>query len=204
VRTLTLERPGSESRHARLGAVVLTLAGLVLTAGCSRSDDEPTVASPTTTVSASATSSTVASEVAITTTTVSGAEESQAVLASYRAFWDTYIAASNPMNPEHPALAERAAGEELDTVRRTLLARKSAGEVFQGTMNLSPTIIAVTGDRATVRDCHDDNLVVVDAATGTVKEPDDPVRKLVTVTLTRVEEVWKVTGIKLESEGCAG
>ena len=204
MKSLASERLGPGRRQAGPAAVVLTLAGLVLPAGCSRSGDEPTVASSTTTALAPAVNSTTPSEAAITTTTAGAAEENQAVLAAYRAFWDAYIAASNPMNPEHPALAERAAGEELDTVRRTLLARKSAGEVFQGTMNLSPTIITVTGDRATVRDCHDDNLVVVDAATGAVKEPDDPVRKLVTVTLTRVEGVWKVTGIKLESEGCTG
>jgi hypothetical protein len=131
-------------------------------------------------------------------------DDQQQVLTSYRAFWDTYIAASNPMNPEHPALADHAADGELDTVRRTLLARRSAGEVFTGTMDLAPKVTALDGDRATVRDCHDDNLVVVDAASGAVKEPDDPVRKLVTVTLVRGGPAgWKVTAIKLEAEGCS-
>jgi hypothetical protein len=134
---------------------------------------------------------------------ISAPDESQAVLAAYRGFWDAYIAATNPMNPEHPTLVERAVGEELDTVRRTIIARKSAGEIFQGTMDLAPTVTAVAGDRAAVRDCHDDNLVIVDAATGAVKETDDPVRKLVTVTLIRdAAGAWKVAAIKLEAEGC--
>lgn len=51
-------------------------------------------------------------------------------------------------------------------------------------------------------DCHDDNLLLVDARTRAVKETDDPVRKLVTVTLVRDSGVWKVAAIKLEGEGC--
>ena len=71
-------------------------------------------------------------------------------------------------------------------------------------MDLAPKVTALDGDRATVRDCHDDNLVVVDAASGAVKEPDDPVRKLVTVTLVRGGPAgWKVTAINLEAEGCS-
>lgn len=37
-----------------------------------------------------------------------------------------------------------------------------------------------------------------------MKEPDDPVRKLVNVTLLREGGAWKVASITLEAEGCAG
>lgn len=190
-------------RRLRLGVASVVLAGLVV-AGCSGDDDKPSSAPSTTTATpAEETTSTTSSAPTTITTVVGTPDENQAIIAAYRSFWDAYIAAANPMNPEHPALAERAVGEELDTVRRTILARKSAGEIFQGTMDLAPKVTSVLGDRATVRDCHDDNLVVLDAATGTVKEPDDPVRKLVSVALVRGDGgVWKVSTIKLEDEGC--
>ncbi len=165
----------------------VTLIGLLL--GACRSD-EAKRPSTTTTLPPTVTSTTVA--------------EGEAVLAAYRRFWDVYIAASNPMNPESPELAQNATGEELRTVQRTFLARKSAGEIFRGTIDLSPSVIEQATDRAVIRDCHDDNLVLLDAQTGAVKEPDDPVRKLVSVTLLREGGAWKVASIKLEAEGCAG
>ena len=177
-------------------------AGLLLAACSDDGDKQAGKSTSSTTAPAPAGSSTGPSTTTATAPPVP--DDQQQVLSSYRAFWDAYIAASNPMNPEHPALADHAADGELDTVRRTLLARRSAGEVFKGTMDLASKVTALDGDRATVRDCHDDNLVVVDAASGAVKEPDDPVRKLVTVTLVRGGPAgWKVTAIKLESEGCS-
>jgi hypothetical protein len=180
----------------------VVVAGLVLAACSGDGDKQAGPSTSSTTEQPAAVSSTGPATTATTAPPVP--DDQQQVLTSYRAFWDAYIAASNPMNPEHPALADHAAYGELDTVRRTLLARRSAGEVFKGTMDLAPKVTALDGDRATVRDCHDDNLVVVDAASGAVKEPDDPVRKLVTVTLVRGGPAgWKVTAIKLESEGCS-
>ena len=177
-------------------------AGLVLAACSGHGGKQASGSTSSTTGQGAAVSSTAPSTTVTTGPPVP--DDQQQVLASYRAFWDVYIAASNPMNPEHPALADHAADGELDTVRRTLLARRSAGEVFKGTMDLAPKVTALDGDHATVRDCQDDNLVVVDASSGTVKEPDDPVRKLVTVTLVRGGPAgWKVTAIKLESEGCS-
>lgn len=180
----------------------VVVAGLVLAACSGHGGKQGGRSTSSTTGQAAAVSSTGPSTTVTTAPQVP--DDQQQVLAAYRAFWDAYIAASNPMNPEHPALADHAADGELDTVRRTLLARRSAGEVFKGTMDLAPKVTAIEGDRATVTDCHDDNLVVVDAASGAIKEPDDPVRKLVTVTLVRGGPAgWKVTAIKLGSEGCS-
>ena len=179
----------------------VVMAGLVLAACSGRGGKQAGPSTSSTTEQPAAVSSTGP---ATTATTAPVPDDQQQVLTSYRAFWDAYIAASNPMNPEHPALADHATDGELDTVRRTLLARRSAGEVFKGTMDLAPKVTALDGDRATVRDGHDDNLVVVDAASGAVKEPDDPARKLVTVTLVRGGPAgWKITAIKLEAEGCS-
>lgn len=198
---LISDRLPAARRRIHLGLAAMVVVGLAA-AGCSDDKESSAGSSTTTTPTDQGTSSTTSTPT--TGTSATAPDESQAVLTAYRGFWDAYIAASNPMNPEHPALAERAVGEELDTVRRTILARKSAGEVFQGTMELAPKVTSVTGNQAMVRDCHDDNLVVVDAASGAVKEPDDPVRKLVIVTLSRDDAgIWKVAAIKLEAEGCS-
>lgn len=183
-------------RSPFLRAVVSVVVAFGLTAAACSSDDDDD-ASPDRTTSTTARSSS-------TTSTTTSADE-QAVLDAYNAFWQSYVEAttSNPMDPNHPGLAQHATGEELDTVRRTILARSSAGEIFRGSMDLAPEVTDLSGDRATIRDCHDDNLEIVDAATGAVKEPDDPVRKLVDVSLVLEGGTWRVATIELEAEGCA-
>src|SRR2546421_108591 len=47
------------------------------------------------------------------------------VVAGYRAFWDAYLASADPMNPEDPRLVERTTGNELETVQKAFLARRS-------------------------------------------------------------------------------
>lgn len=144
VKTVASDRRSFAGRCLRIGVTGVAFVGLAA-AACS-GDDKPSVAPPTTSQTSSTTSPT-SSSTPTTVTTVAISDENQAVLTAYRSFWDAYIAASDPMNPDFPGLAERAVGEELDTVRRTLLARKSAGEVFLGTMDLSPRVTVVTGDR---------------------------------------------------------
>jgi len=167
------------------GAVV----SLVALAGCGGDDGD-----------ARATTTTSTSRPSQTTTTV--ADPQQEVLEAYEAFWDGYLVAADPMNPEHPVLAEVATGEELGQLRGAFLARLSAGEVIRGDLDLAPEVVEVNGSDAIVRDCYLDRTGIYDAASGQRKDTESGVRHLVTVRLVREGEAWKVASITREGDGC--
>lgn len=173
-------------RVLAVAAAALALAG----AACSPDDDGPSTG----------TSSTSAMTESSTTSTLTAGDAE--VLAAYRAFWDAYLAAADPMDPEHPGLAEHATGKQLETLQRAFLARKAGGEVIRGTLDLAPRVVSVTGDNAAVRDCYLDSSGVYDAATGTRKDTPSGTRHLVTASLVRDGGVWKVSDLKKEGDGC--
>src|SRR4051812_28039884 len=83
--------------------------------------------------------------------------QDQDVLAAYRAFWDAYLKAADPMDPASADLAAHATGSELETVRTAFIARQSGNEAIRGTLDLAPRVVSVVGDTAGVRDCYLDN-----------------------------------------------
>lgn len=103
-----------------------------------------------------------------TTTTTGKPPLAEAVVAGYRAFWDAYLAAADPMNPEDPRLVEHATGNELETVQKAFLARRSAGEVIRGTLYFSPRVERINseGTAASVLHCYADHTGIY-AASGT-------------------------------------
>jgi hypothetical protein len=160
-------------------------------ASCS-SDGTPE-AEPTTTTTSSAP----------TTTTTAPDPHAEAV-AAYRAFWADYLAAADPMNPEHPRLAEHATGEELAAVRSAFLAVKAAGHVIRGSLDLAPKVVSADAATVVLRDCYDDRTGLYAAETGVRQDKDDPARRLVTATVVLTDGTWKVSAIKNEGTGCTG
>jgi hypothetical protein len=170
------------------------LVALGLGSGCA--DDGQSAGSTTSTTTDVATTSAQA-----TTTTV--VDDEREVLDSYVAFWNEgYLVAADPMDPTHPALAEHATGEQLETLQRAFLALQTSGEVIRGTLDLAPRLVSVDGQSATVRDCYLDNTGVYDAATGERRDTPTGVRHLITATLTRDGDTWKVSDLEQEGDGC--
>lgn len=165
-------------------------AAIALTASCSPGDGD----SPSSTTTRRVPSST-------TSTTAIAAQEAE-VLSGYRAFWDAYLAAADPMDPESPLLAQHATGTQLETIQRAFLARRAGGEVIRGTLDLAPRVVSVVGDKAAVRDCYLDNTGVYDAATGTRKDTASGTRHLITASVERAGGAWKVSDLKKEGDGC--
>src|SRR5436190_9426849 len=143
------------------------LAALLLAASagaCSSGSDRPVAATTTSSVS----------------TTATTAQPEPAPVVAYRAFWQSYLAAADPMNPEDERLRQYATGDELRQVGGAFLARKSAGEVIRGTLDLDPVLVSTAGDEATVRDCYFDHTRIYKASTNQPETPEDTVRQLVT------------------------
>src|SRR5207302_6701712 len=107
------------------------------------------------------------SSTAATTTrpsaTPTTADAEPAPVAAYRAFWRSYLAAADPMNPEDERLRQYATGEELQQVDGAFLARKSADQVIRGTLDLDPVLVSTNDGQASVRDCYFDHTRVFKA-----------------------------------------
>lgn len=197
---MTPTPPPWSRRRSRTLVGAAALVAVALTA-CT-SDDHPSAnpAPSTATTSRQSTTSTSTSEP--TSTTSSTPDAQAAAVGGYRAFWAAYLTAADPMNPDHPGLADHATGEQLKTVRSGFLAFRSAGHVIRGTFELAPTVVSFDGSSAQIRDCYDDATGVFDAASGARQDVDDPRRHLVTAQVVNVDGSWKVATVTHEGDGC--
>lgn len=181
-------RAAPRARPKTRTIAVAGLAGLAVLAACDRSANDG--AQPITT-----TSTTVA-----TTTTIEPTK--QAALAGYRAYWDAYLAAADPMDPNNPALTGAATGPALEAVQRSFLALRSAGKVIRGELDLAPQVTDLEADVATIEDCYGDDTGVYEAATGKREDAPTGQRHLVTATLRLDGEIWKVERLEDWGLGC--
>lgn len=136
----------------------------------------------------------------VTSTTLSPTDAP--IVDGYRQFQAAYLAASDPMNPNDPRLAQHATGKELAQLRSTLLAFKSSGKVFRGTLDLAPKVLRSDAAVATIQDCYFDHTRVFDAKTGATSEPEDTQRQLIEASMVFEDGVWKVSAIDHKGEGC--
>ena len=166
-----------------LGSALVLVLSAVLSASC-RSD--PDNASTTTTT--------------VTSSTTSSAQSD--VVASWRRYWDVYVAVGSEMRLPDPRLAEVATGEELRALGSGFLAYKSAGQVIRGTIDLAPKVLEIGGNRAVLTDCYASHILRYDQASGRPAGTEPSERTLVTVTMVLEGGTWKVAGIRHEREGC--
>ena len=182
---------GTVVRHRGAGRALLVAAVLAASlAACSsgkHSSAEP------------ATSTTTASTTPTTQTSAPGPGEE--AVAAYRAFWQDFVAAGNPIDPESPLLAEHATGEQLAAVRNSFLAVKAAGQVLKGGLNLAPRVVSAEAATVIISDCYDDGTGLY-SPDGVRQDKEDPRRHLITATVTLVDGAWKVAKVKHEGDGC--
>ena len=183
--------PRAWRRCRRRALLAIGVLVAVLLAACS-SDGSP---------SADRSGETTTSSTVPTTTTTT-LDPQAAAVGGYRAFWQAFLAAGDPMNPEDPRLAEHATGEQLAAVRKSFLAAKAAGNVIRGTLDLAPKVVSADATTVVLRDCYGDGTGLYSAATGARQDKETPGRQLVTATVTLVDGVWKVSAIKHEGDGC--
>jgi hypothetical protein len=147
--------------------------------------------------------------VADPTTTVLSEED--AVLAAYQGYWDTWLAANDPPNPDHPDLAKYATGAALTKVRDSVSTHKQLRQVVQlppgSVWRHEARVSRLTGASAVVVDCNVDDSLLIDEPSGQVL--DDAVASFsTTAVLSRVEGSWRVASVTADEQwdgvaGCA-
>lgn len=126
-----------------------------------------------------------------------------AVVAAYLDFWDAVEAAGNPPDPDHPALAETAAGHQLDQLRESLEEYREKGYFRNddGEHDVTFRRFLEGGEAAVVDDCAEpaEDSGLYDAATGErVGEAGRPgQRQLLEARLELVGGAWKVVNVNL-------
>jgi hypothetical protein len=140
-----------------------------------------------------------------TTTTTTADPEATAVLSAYRASQAAFDDALARADPSWAALVATMTGDELQSVRRSLLlADQINGIVGRGTVQVFPKLVSVDGNQAVVHDCLYSASELVYAKTGKPVPPiTPPEHDGVTATLQQsTPGVWKVASVHVTEGSC--
>lgn len=128
----------------------------------------------------------------------SGGDEddpTEAILEAHRGFWDTWLAANDPPDPDHPGLRRYYTGAAYERAVAAIEKNRAEGRVIRPSeqgLSAHTTIIKSVGDGvAYLSDCEVDDSIVIDIATGEALN-DRVVTNLYDVTLLFVTDGWKV------------
>lgn len=134
----------------------------------------------------------------------------QEVIAAYARYWAVRLRANaDTPNPDDPAFASVATGEQLATVIAETTRFRDQGVHMvprSGAANLwSVRVVSLDGDAATVQECVVDDVMLVDRSTGSTVD-DRIATHSVRGDLVKVDGAWKVSRAVLLQrwEGVAG
>lgn len=191
-------RTGSLRALAVVACCATTLGGCA--GGGGGGDGAGPTSPPPTTIEAGTggTSSATAAPASTTTTTAAPPRGLEAeVLAAHQGFWDTWLAANDPPDPDHPGLRRYATGDAYEAVVDAI----RANEENLSTVRLPDNsrwahrIVGYTiaGERTRLlRDCVHDDSIKIDQGTGEVID-DREMTFLMEATVEHHEGTWKVS-----------
>lgn len=131
-------------------------------------------------------------------------DDNAAVLAAYQQFWQVWLRANNPPNPDYPDLVTVDEGSQLVGARQTISEHRAKDEVImlppdshythQATATLDPH-----RSTATIVDCAIDDSLLKVIATGEVVN-GDTTTQLIQAQMHLTDKRWKVTSLKFVQE----
>jgi hypothetical protein len=187
----------SSRRRALAGALVVAAVGLAGCGGGGGAADSATAS----TSPATATSDAPTPE--STTTTTAAPTEEEAILAAYHGYWDTWLAANDPPNPDHPDLERYYTGPALERAKSAVSDNRLIRQVIrlpeESVSRHEARLVALDSDRATVSDCSVDDAIVVDEPSGRVLN-DQVVTELLSASIARIDGTWKVASVRRVGE----
>lgn len=131
-------------------------------------------------------------------------DPTEAILEAHRGFWDTWLAANDPPDPDHPGLRryytgaayERAVAAIEKNVDGGLVIRLPDGSRYEHVAS----IVAFDGERAVVRDCAIDDAVIIAVASGAVINADVETQLLEATIELGGDGTWRVSdNIRVEA-----
>lgn len=139
----------------------------------------------------------------IPTTSSTAPTTNPAAINGYRAFWDDYLAVTNPMTPGNPRIAAHTTGDELAALNGIVVAGHAKGSIYKGSFDLNPAVESTTSDAANIKDCYIDRTGEFNATTGERIDKEDLTPRNITATMKLVDGVWKVASIDNKSAPCS-
>jgi hypothetical protein len=124
----------------------------------------------------------------------------------YLAFWDAVWSAADPPDPDHPGLADTAAGDHLAGLQAQLTQLRDDGQVRRGRGTENPVVTYVTDHdtAALVSDCVEENPDggVYDAQSGERIEGGTAPgqRTLLETRLELIDDAWRVVNVRVVEE----
>jgi hypothetical protein len=199
--TLAARTPGSNPAPGiglggRLAAVVLVVSLAALAGACGSSERTAAPASTSGPTSDPATTP-------VATTPGATTDEQAAGLATYQEFWQVWLRANNPPNPDYPELAQVATGQELDTVKQAAARKLQNGTYTQlpvgSQYHHDATVHSIIQGHAIVGDCW------VDDAQIRARQDDqivngDVVTELLLSELDLEGGTWRVSNVREQQE----
>lgn len=191
--------------------VPLALIATLATSACSSGNDtvDPTTTAARSDSTSNATTAASSNSSGPTTTIVTTTTTTRevALRSAVRAFWDLYLelgARTGPLDGDETRqrLTERTSGAELNRLLAYFSSNAASGYVVRGAIDIAPTVVAVNGDTAQVRDCYDDTTGLYRISDNSRVDTDNPLRHQVLMTFVREDGVWKVSAIRDEEDGC--
>lgn len=180
--------------RTRLVILAVGLSAMLPLGACGGDDDVSDTPTPD-----SRTSSTVATTATSVPTTVTPSPEDE-ILDAYANYWSVYAAALRDRDSSH--LAEVMTGPRLDRGLQEVADLASQGRAIALMVESDPVVLEVRGDQALIADEYQNNSYYIDPETKQPvgATPSAPETLKDTVTMQRVDGVWKVRdGVREES-----
>jgi hypothetical protein len=119
-------------------------------------------------------------------------------LAAYRGYWDTWLAANDPPDPDHAGLWRYYAGVALERARTSIATNRTLGHAVRLPEHTryahDASVVDLSDGVATVTDCAVDDSQLVVARDGTVLN-DQVATSRARATLERVDGAWRVVDV---------
>lgn len=180
--------------RTRLVILAVGLAAVLPLVACGGDDDASDTPTPD-----ARTSSPAATTATSAPTTVTTSPEDE-VLDAYANYWEVYAAALRDRDSSH--LAEVMTGPRLDRGLQEVAALEAQGRAIALMVESDPVVLEVRGDQALIADEYQNNSYYIDPETKKPvgETPSAPETLKDTVTMQRVDGVWKVRdGVREES-----
>lgn len=180
---------------ALAGAIALVAGAIVFTRGDSAEEQVPLGGPVPPATSAPAAAPTTADPQAAT---------KAEIIAAYRGAWDAQLAVGRDpkATPDDNRLRTYLTGDSLVAIQLSMVKFKARNEVYTGEIKLNPTVIEISGESATIRDCVDDATGSADAETGEVVEPPTRVVGTAIIAMKLVGGTWKQANYRDEKVPC--